>query len=340
MKSDAIINYIKKEITPVYKKRRIHDVVYLDAIKVLAAFLVVFYHFAYYKLDYGFSVGVDYIPNISRICMSLGACSVPLFFMVNGALMFKKNRTVKEVYCKALKILFLVIAWSFTNFPSWFFKTLIILYLLFPFLQWLKNKNELYLDSIGMVVFVFPFLYNFFLLCGKKVGVACFMGIDVQNLHVSGAATMYSLLYFIIGSKLFERKNKISRSVGSICVVAGLSLVVNECVIYTNINQQIYDGVNHAFPTIGALLLSIGVWAIISNISFNKSAGIISRIGEKVLSIYVIHSFIIRIVSVLLGVSSMNLIPSLLYTAVICIISICVGKAIEHIPVLCCLVKI
>lgn len=331
--------FLRNEFMPSKRQKR-NLIVYLDAIKILAAFFVVFYHFAYYKLDYGFFAGVNYTPNIARVCMSFGACSVPLFFMVNGALMFNKERTIKGVYFKALKLLFLVMIWSFTKFPSWFFKTMVILYLLFPVLQWLKQKHKQYLFLICIAVFVFPFLYNFLISLIKAKSIEFVMGISISNLHITGAATMYALLYFIVGSILFELKKKISVYFGILSSMIGISMTVIECMIYTNINQEIYDGVNHAFPTIGALLLSIGVWIIFENCSFSKFTNVITFLGGGVLPIYVMHSTIIRVITKVFCIDSLQLIPSIIYTIGICLLCICAGKVLEKVPILCCLVRI
>ena len=41
----------------------------LDLLKVIASFLVTFYHFQY--IDYGFIPGEFYIPNINRLLLYL-----------------------------------------------------------------------------------------------------------------------------------------------------------------------------------------------------------------------------------------------------------------------------
>ena len=59
-------------------------VFYYDLLKIIAAFMVCFYHLA--MLDVGVVTDEFYIPNVNKICLNLCAMSVPLFFMVNGAL--------------------------------------------------------------------------------------------------------------------------------------------------------------------------------------------------------------------------------------------------------------
>ena len=60
-----------------------------DIIKSLAIFFVVIYHFG--CVDFGkFDLG-GYFPNSTKIIYELFASSVPLFFMVNGALLQKRR---------------------------------------------------------------------------------------------------------------------------------------------------------------------------------------------------------------------------------------------------------
>ena len=65
-----------------------------DALKVLAAFLVVLYHTG--MLDVGYREGVYYYPNLTQLLRLFCACGVPLFFMVNGALTVRKGYDLKE----------------------------------------------------------------------------------------------------------------------------------------------------------------------------------------------------------------------------------------------------
>lgn len=145
---------------------------YLDWLKLIAAWLVVFYHLSYNRLDYAFSQGEVYLPNLNRILMCFASCSVPVFFLVNGRLMFHRHRPWKEPVLKACKILALIVIWYPAHFPYWFFRTLIILYLLFPILQLLRERFPVLLRLLCLAVCVMPFGYNFLLMCLKGLALA------------------------------------------------------------------------------------------------------------------------------------------------------------------------
>lgn len=75
-------------------------IVYIDLLKIIAMFLVSFYHIGYYYIDYGFIKNVYYVPNFNRIVMNICAMSVPIFFIVSGALMLNKSYANKKIIKK------------------------------------------------------------------------------------------------------------------------------------------------------------------------------------------------------------------------------------------------
>lgn len=119
-------NEVKQLFMPrdmIQSKARIE---YIDFLKVLAAFFTVFYHFAYYKLDYGFNVAQSfYFPNISRIIMCFASCCVPIFFMVNGALLFSKKTLMEKCIQKSNKDSFFDSCMDFVRFSELVFQNAI-----------------------------------------------------------------------------------------------------------------------------------------------------------------------------------------------------------------------
>lgn len=316
---------------------------YLDFLKVVAAFLTVFYHFAYYKLDYGFNATQSvYFPNLNRIVMCFASCCVPIFFIVNGTLLLGKRRSWKSVYKKAIKILVLTVTWSLIGFPSWFFKTLIILYVLFPFFQYLYTEKSILYNIIILLVFIFPFSYNAILLIVKiakpNMIIQLFgKSLAVDSLNVTGFFTMYSILYFLIGPIL--AKEKIHTRYGAVATIVGLGLVVFECVSYTVMNGTMYDGVNAAFPTYGAMLLSIGVFIVTKN-TVIKSTKIVDWLKNHILSIYLMHMACIHLIGRLFRFTSISLLMAIVGTMLILFVCAVVGRVANRIPILCWFVRI
>ena len=78
-------------------KKRIE---YLDIVKVIAIFLVVFCHFVLLS---------ESIP--SNLFMSACWSGVPMFFMVNGALLFTRPLNLKKHIYKTLTIYLVLVIW-------------------------------------------------------------------------------------------------------------------------------------------------------------------------------------------------------------------------------------
>ena len=315
-------------------------ILYLDFVKFFAAFFTVFYHLAYYKLDYGFSQDTVYYPNFSRIVMCFASCCVPLFFMVNGALMFARHRTIKDTYLKILKIAFLIIFWSFLNFPSWFFKTLCVLYLLFPIFQYIYNHSKKWYFVICGLVLVFPYIYNFAVMMIQFVGLKEInligISISLSSFRRTGFFTLYSILYYLLGPVISKVK-KTPIYLDLILIFSGLFLVVLECTIYTNLNNVMFDGVNAAFPTLGALLLSVGLFLFFKKFTFKAIKKPLLFICNGIFAIYILHSYIIYILP---SVVSETLIGSIIVAFAICLVGATVGKLASKIPIVCWFFKI
>ena len=154
---------------------------------------------------------------------------------------------------------------------------------------------------------------------------------------------MYGILYFMIGSgtSIIKRQHLLLNVAE---VILGYFLVIFECTFYTNYNQLMYDGVNAQFPTLGAMLLAVGIYGICSKVNFNKYSKlqqIISKCGQAVLPIYLLHMCVIITIGKLLGTGiQISLITAIIETTLICIICGIIGAIARKIPVLCALFKI
>ena len=76
--------------------------VYLDFIKIIAAIMVVFYHFR--STDLGSFVNGQYVITFDRVFTNISAACVPLFFMVNGALLLNKDYSTERFIIKLPKL--------------------------------------------------------------------------------------------------------------------------------------------------------------------------------------------------------------------------------------------
>ena len=112
----------------------------------------------------------------------------------------------------------------------------------------------------------------------------------------------------------------------------------------TNYYGKIYDSVNGCFPTIGALIASVGLFSIVKNIRVNneKIIKIITFLGSRVLYTYLFHTIFIRkiIWKYFMTSDSYNFVVVLLVSVMVYTLSMLVGVVLEKIPLVKNLVKI
>ena len=303
---------------------------YLDLIKIISAIMVTFYHFAYYRLDYGYEQGIAYIPNFSRIIMCLCAMSVPLFFMVSGGLILNKNLSIKYILKKSVKIIFLILVWYLSGFPMWFFRTLAILYLLTPLLKWIFDKqNKTFVILIMSALFVMPFFYNY------AAVLLRYFDIKIIPTTRTGLYTMYSIFYYLLGGFMVKCEKK-NIALNIIFVLSGLIMVVLDVVINTNLDNKMFDGVNSCFPTIGALLMALGTFNILKSLTYtDKFKKILKFVSQYILSIYVMHVLVIDVLfKDILVINSCSFISALFCSLIIDAVCVGLGYLINKIPYL------
>lgn len=266
-----------------------------DLIKTIAISMIVFYHLG--GIDYGaIEPGHFYLPNLNKFFSALCAAGVPLFFMVNGALVIPKNLHWKQLLFKVFHLLFLFVFWKFVlqylvSFKLlaiedkmvhfWFLCTLSIVYLMSIVLQ----KSTFLRHAVLVFLFLFPFCYNFL----WNVVLFCAPSFDACTVVHTGFFTLYGVLYYYLGGSLRTRHTSSFYAIG--LIVLGLLFVNFEVVAMTNHYHAIYDGVNNSFPTVGALSLSSGIFFLVKDVGVNEGIlhQIVSFVGRNTMGIFIIH---------------------------------------------------
>ena len=266
-----------------------------DLIKTIAIIMIVFYHLG--GIDYGaIEPGHFYLPNLNKFFSALCAAGVPLFFMVNGALVIPKNLHWQQLLFKFFHLLFLFVFWKFVlqyliSFKLlaiedkmvhfWFLCTLSIVYLMSIVLQ----KSTFLRHAVLVFLFLFPFCYNFL----WNVVLFFAPSFDACTVVHTGFFTLYGVLYYYLGGSLRTRQTSPFYAIG--LIVLGLLLVNFEVVAMSNYYHAIYDGVNSSFPTVGALSLSSGIFFLVKDVGVNEGIlhQIVSFVGRNTMGIFIIH---------------------------------------------------
>lgn len=183
-------------------------IVYIDLIKIIAAFLVIYTHTSklgaklYIYGDYGF------VKNTIYIAMDIfRTMNVPLFFMVSGALLLGKEESYLQIFKKYIvKYVLIIVAISYFYYTVylenawydfgdffkevyscsvvgmfWFFYTYIGFLLILPFLRKMvrnmEPKDYVYLMVLGVIFKgIMEAAGQFFL--GANFGIPCYLVVD------------------------------------------------------------------------------------------------------------------------------------------------------------------
>lgn len=220
------------------KKNRYH---YLDLVKIIAIYLVCFYHFAEINFDITTSNAMStYINYFIKTLLS--AC-VPLFFIVNGALILNKELDIYMHIKKTIRLFILTFIWGVILLSSygvimgdsysvlgfikslvtwkegrlnllWYLQTLTCIYILFPIIKSVydnKDKNILRYTAIIIVIFTFGISFlnmildviQILVLGGLKFDGLINLILDKFNPFKGFYA--YSIVYFIMGGIIFQK---------------------------------------------------------------------------------------------------------------------------------------
>ena len=278
-----------------------------DFIKALAMLFVVIYHFG--STDFG-TVPLEgwYIPNLPKFLLSLCSAGVPLFFMVNGALTANKPTPTEKVCKKSGRLLFVAAFWTFfftclinpllygRPMPGlmqfynyyWFLYTLVPLY----WVNWFFNDKPVLRIILVGAIFVYPFLSNFV----WTMIAAVDQDIQMPSWGHTGLFSLYAIVYYYAGHWLATRK--LPPPLCLIIVLIGMLAVNVEVSIMSTYRHTIYDGVNDSFPTIGAMLIAVGLFMLLKNVTMENLPHLkkcISIIGNSTIGIYVFHRFFLEL---------------------------------------------
>ncbi len=304
-----------------------------DICKALAAFLIVLYHLQ--LVDFGFQEGTTYYPTFIKTLWSLSAAGVPLFFMVNGALTVRRTISLNQLIKKCSKILFVAIFWTcllscllnpiITHKPLtiptlgyflnqyWFFYTLVLV----TVINYLLGKIPAFVrPAVIISLLIFPFLSNLI----WDLVILFYPTAKLPSWGHTGFFTLYAIVYHQAGA--IFRQTALPKTACVLLILSGLMLIYFETYVMTNYSNQLYDGVNASFPTIGALLLTIGTFCLIKPIEslYPPLQHFISYIGGNALGIYIFSlSFILFVRSHLITSHGINPILAVLISIAICI---------------------
>lgn len=266
----------------------------LDYIRIIAISFVVFIHS--YENYYSISSTSGYL---------VGRMGVPLFIMLTGATMIKRDYSdiyIKSYLKRILQIYLVSVLWlfvyrigtedvkynlihSFGLLASakhlWYLNLLAVIYLSLPFLSYLNSLET------RMVLLLFA---GTLLLCVLQN----FNGINIYNGYI------YAYVYLLWGYLCYERKILVKVSPGILLGILGFLFLISIILLkadsvrtyYEMIGHDIwwYDSPNVMFPT-------LALFPLLLKIKSKKNVTIFSVLAKCTFGVYIFHLFVIELLS-------------------------------------------
>lgn len=322
---------------------------YLDVLKSIAIFGVVVIHSAAPLVDRSIVVTSEWW--VGNVYDSLFRISVPLLFMVSGALLLEKKEVdLKRYYLKrVIPLLFAFLVWSVIyfiqrnlNYPEsftirnlarsilagdiygrlWFFYTIIGIYLITPFLRlFVQNARDGELKLYLILWFVSTTGIGYF---------NHFHGIDVA---VNMSFVYGYVGYFILGYYLRMSDLQIKKLNAALLLLILNIVTIVGTFILSNANgtNNLYF-YNNLSPNI--ILTTLVIFIAAKSSIKGESKRFEREVSNNSLGIYVIHSFVM-IWLAYVGIDSffMNPISAVLILSILTfVISFILSKVLKFVP--------
>lgn len=304
--------------------REENRLLWMDFLKMLAAFLVVMNHSISQEWIRAVSehTAAAYILNLALV---MTRASLPLFFMCSGAGMLQRKRTIKEIYGKSIfRLLRMYVCWMplygfveiykmavsgsltfrtginalvksvlFGQYHTWFVATLIALYALVPFLQKITSDGAL-LKYYLLLSILFTILLPY---VGKVAALErLYRVIQDFNMQFVVGYSLYFMCGHFLTNITINRKEKYGVAIAFFASVFLASLIsFRMSAVVGPECQSVYTEFSLLGFLIGvSLFLTFrGRFAAVPE----KSARLIREVAALGVGIYLLHPLLLPLVS-------------------------------------------
>ena len=347
---------------------------FIDILKAIAICFVVFYHNFFVVINPDFRMLGDYLKYLFYTVLGIG---VPLFFTVNGFLVFQKKCNLKKHILKTFKIIIITGIWGvfslillmilrndkfyvisfFNDLISlkqgyinylWFMEALVFLYLLYPLLEWIYRKYF----HIFQIILIGVIIYTILIPTGCSISKAI-VG-DMKDFYIikilnsfPGIYFLFSLSYFMMGGMIYKFSSniKIKKKKGILLGILFFLMIVIQTllgVLESKNTGTVFDNVWNGYDSIFIYIGTIIIFVIYFCYDKQKKACFVEKIGINSLGIYFIHPILIAIIMKIPEIKLVysNVIINFISSIFITIISFYITIFLKKIPLLKKLVEL
>lgn len=296
---------------------------YMDVIRIIAVCGVIYIHSG----DLGYSLYATtenvFLKNIYYLFAVVSEISVPLFFMISGALLLGKEESIEEVVKKrCFRIVVVLLVASLCHYlynamigysnqvtllgylkgllnngftgSLWFLYAYLMYLLILPFLRMLvsqmKGKHYIYLL---VVCVIFKGIINAMLQC---MGLE--LAIDIYESPIFDKIFIYPLMGYYIENIVGNDYDKRKYVWGNILLFIGSSAIVTCLSIQRNLSSDNFTKYDKGlFNSMFTAVIAVSVYALIRHIVQNvtisiKMRKILKVLGTNTFGVYLLERFV------------------------------------------------
>lgn len=328
---------------------------WLDVLKIISMFFVILLHTVCYGVN-------DKLLSLSLLIYFSGVFAIPLFFMVNGYLLLRKNENINYALKKIIKIIIIAFMWNipiflgtlilkgkiinlfynvFLNFNQhgyywqfWFLGALIIIYLFLPLLQRLFNNEKghyKYFIIIFIVICVFADIFNIY---NCSVGNGIIKDNIIQTYRLWTWIMFFCLGGFINKSNIFENISK--RNHIFITAILIIITILYEYLFALKFYNSLFA--ENFYDSFIVIITCISIFTLFKKIEFNRFKSKIVLLSSLSMGVYIIHPSIIRVLKHFYSLNNnyFNIFASI----IVYLVSLTISYIIMKIPKISNLIKI
>ncbi|MEX0884660.1 MAG: acyltransferase family protein [Cyclobacteriaceae bacterium] len=286
---------------------------FLDLLKSIAIYFVIIYHFSYMEID--FIQHENFFVYLNYFLTTIFSTCVPIFFFINGALLFNKSSLVlKRHFFKILQIGALIFAWGIITQLAllpirnetmsisemikniwklkegwvnhlWFLKAVVVIYIFFPILYTSYKEKRGHLWFFFAFVLLLTFGNTFY--SNLRSVLAFFLDKNTHlipknhfgNFNPFYGFYGYSIGYFILGGIIFANRHFLNhrkiRIFSSITLVVSMACLFLYGIIASLSQNKIWDVVWYGYDSIFTAVNVICIFIL--SLSYEHQGGQIGK---------------------------------------------------------------
>lgn len=365
-------------LTPAGETPKKGRIPYIDLIETVAMVFVLAYHLSNCRYKFLEDPGVEQCINYYLRCAFV-AC-VPMFLCANGFLLFRHSFDLKQHLKKTLHYVFLALFWGVvtllmfnytTGIPferqaflkdlltwrggaihMWYLGAIVIIYLLFPLLKLVYDKDRKLLLYFSAMVAVMSFgnqLINQGVTIVNALQGKWQYWVSRENwfnmFNPVAEIPGYTLVYFCLGAylqdfvdwlKKFRRRNVNLLAVAGLVVACGAHALLFTAL--TKAIDKFYCPIWYGYETVTGFLITLCIIVLCANYqgTWKPGAKLLQRVSSNTMGIYLIHMCIIyTFKEKLLTIGPLNNFPmNIVIALVLTVVCLGITMLLRRIPVI------